>query len=73
MFYRNWMKLIITVALYTSMRLGEILALKWSNVSLEEGAIMVRWAVTETKAHGLQLKRPKIKGFSVPLTPLHHI
>jgi integrase len=49
------------VALFTGMRLGEILALRWLNVDLDTKLIRVRAALEETKAHGLRFKAPKSK------------
>jgi hypothetical protein len=49
------------VALFTGMRLGEILALRWSNVDLDTKLVRVREALEETKAHGLRFKPPKTK------------
>jgi integrase len=49
------------VALFTGMRLGEILALRWRNVDLSGKMIAVREALEETKAHGVQFKMPKTR------------
>jgi integrase len=49
------------VALFTGMRLGEVLALRWSHVDLDAKVIKVREALEQTKAHGLRFKRPKTK------------
>jgi integrase len=48
-------------AIFTGMRLGEILALRWANTDLENGLIRVREALEETKAHGIRFKAPKTK------------
>jgi integrase len=49
----------VIVALFTGMRLGEILALKEERVKLDMGKIEVRESLEETKAHGLRFKSPK--------------
>ena len=49
------------VALFTGMRLGEILALRWGNVDLEGKVVKVRESLEQTKAHGLRFKAPKSK------------
>jgi integrase len=47
------------VALFTGMRLGEILAMRWRHVDLDRKVIFLREALEETKAHGIRLKAPK--------------
>ena len=49
------------IALFTGMRLGEILALRWGVVDLERSVIQVREALERTKAHGIRFKPPKSK------------
>ena len=49
------------LALFTGMRLGEILALRWLHVDLNGKTIKVREALEETKAHGIRFKQPKSK------------
>ena len=49
------------VALFSGMRLGEILALRWGRVDLDRNIIQVREAVEYTRAHGLRFKSPKSK------------
>lgn len=49
------------IALFTGMRIGEVLALRWGRVDLDRKVIGVREAIEETKAHGIRLKSPKTK------------
>jgi integrase len=49
------------VALFTGMRLGEVLALRWSRVDLDARVIQVREALEQTKAHGIRFKPAKTK------------
>jgi integrase len=47
------------VALFTGMRLSEVLALRWSRVDLATKVIQVREALEQTKAFGIRAKLPK--------------
>lgn len=49
------------IALFTGMRIGEVLALRWGRVDLDRKIIEVREAIEETKAHGIRVKTPKTK------------
>jgi integrase len=48
-------------ALFTGLRLSEILALRWNRVDVDAKVIQVREALEQTKAHGIRFKRPKSK------------
>lgn len=48
-------------ALFTGIRRGEMLALRWNRVDLDSAAIHVREAIEETKRQGLRFKVPKTK------------
>jgi integrase len=52
---------IVTLALATGMRRGELLALQWGDIDLDGGTLRVERAVEETKTHGLRIKPPKTK------------
>ncbi|MCB1489835.1 MAG: site-specific integrase [Bauldia sp.] len=47
------------IALFTGMRLGEVLALRWNRVDLEGKVIQVREAIEHTRTHGIRFKAPK--------------
>jgi integrase len=49
------------IALFSGMRLGEVLALNWSRIDLNRKTIAVRSALEQTKKHGIRLKTPKSK------------
>jgi len=55
------LQMLATVSLFTGMRLGEVLALRWSRVDLDKKIIQVREALEETKKHGIRFKVPKSK------------
>jgi integrase len=56
-------------ALFTGMRLGEVLALRWRNADIDNARmIYVREALEETKAHGIRFKPPKTKAGRRDLT-----
>lgn len=48
------------VALFTGVRRGELLALRWGNVDLDGKVMRIREAIEETRA-GLRFKKPKSK------------
>ncbi|EKS28230.1 site-specific integrase [Afipia felis] len=49
------------IALFTGMRIGEALALRWGRIDLDRKVIEVREAIEETRAHGIRIKAPKTK------------
>jgi integrase len=49
------------IALFTGMRLGEVLALRWNRIDLDQKVAQVREALEQTKAHGVRSKAPKSK------------
>jgi integrase len=51
----------IVTALFTGIRRGELLALRWRDVDIEAKAIQIREAIEQTKAHGIRFKAPKTK------------
>jgi integrase len=50
-----------TVALGTGMRRGEMLALRWQDVELDNALLRVERSLEQTKTHGLVFKAPKTK------------
>lgn len=51
----------IITALFTGLRRGEVLGLRWLHVDLKAKLIRVRDAIEETKAHGVRVKATKTK------------
>jgi integrase len=49
------------LALVTGMRLGEVLALRFSHVDLDKKVIRVREALEDTRTHGVRIKAPKTR------------
>ncbi|MET4721804.1 integrase [Bradyrhizobium japonicum] len=56
------------VGLFTGMRIGEVLALRWGRVDLDAKVIKVVEALEETKAHRIRFKAPKSKAGRRDLT-----
>jgi integrase len=57
---RGWrLGTVAMVSLFTGMRLGEVLALRWHRVDLDGKVIKVREALEQTKARGICSKPPK--------------
>jgi integrase len=55
------LQVIARLALFTGMRRGEILALRWANADLDAKVARVREALEITKEHGVRFKAPKSK------------
>lgn len=55
------LQMLATVSLFTGMRLGEVLALRWSRVDIDKKIIQVHEALEEIKKHGIRFKLPKSK------------
>ncbi len=54
-------RLLIVLLLFTGMRRGELLALKWQDIDLENGLIHVRHAINFANGNSPSLKDPKSK------------
>ena len=49
------------IALFAGLRLGEVMALRWSRIDLDKKTLQVREAREQTKQHGTRFKLPKSK------------
>jgi integrase len=49
------------IALFSGLRLGEVLALRWNNVDLDRKVLRVHEALEQTKRFGIRFKPPKSK------------
>jgi|GEM_PF-563045 integrase len=49
------------IALFAGLRLGEVMALRWSRIDLDKKTLQVREALEQTKQHGTRFKLPKSK------------
>jgi integrase len=54
-------QMIITLAISTGMRRGEIIALEWDHVDLEKGKLYIQQSLTHSKEKGYIFKEPKTK------------
>jgi integrase len=52
---------VAVVSLFTGMRLGEVLALRWNRIDLDGKVLKVREAIEQTKAHGIRFKASKTR------------
>lgn len=55
----KWLYNVITVCLFSGLRRGELMALKWDQVDLEQGTIHINLALKRTKDQGLIFDIPK--------------
>ena len=51
----------VVLAVFTGLRRGELLALRWRHIDLDRKLLEVREALEQTTAHGVQVKAPKSK------------
>jgi integrase len=51
----------VVLAVFTGLRRGELLALRWRHMHLDRKILEVREALEQTTAHGIQVKPPKSK------------
>jgi len=51
----------VVLAVFTGLRRGELLALRWRHIDLDRKTLEVREALEQTTAHGIQVKAPKSK------------
>src|SRR5205823_4213073 len=58
---RDRFEALYVLAITTGMRQGELLALRWKDVGLEEGSLSVRATLQRTK-DGMQISEPKTAG-----------
>ena len=65
---------IVSLALATGMRRGELLAVRWQDVDLNAGTVKVERSLEQTKKHGYRFKSPKTRHgrrtISVPQTTI---
>ncbi|MEH2589877.1 tyrosine-type recombinase/integrase [Bradyrhizobium sp. AZCC 1721] len=52
---------VVALAAATGARRGELLALRWCDLSVESKTLRIEWALEQTKKHGIRRKRPKTK------------
>jgi integrase len=50
------------LAIYTGMRMGEILGLRWKDCNLDSGMLSIQQTLVRTKEEGLIFQEPKTKG-----------
>ncbi len=57
----DWLFLIVYIAVFTGMREGEIAALKWKHIDLNNNMIKVRKSAYRKEKEGIKFKKPKTK------------
>jgi len=57
--HEHKLEALITVAIMTGMRRGELLGLHWQDIDLERGSIQVRRSVNRISTYGLVVSEPK--------------
>ena len=60
--YQHKLQALITVAITTGMRRGELLGLHWQDIDLEKGSLQIRRSVNRIGKHGIVVSEPKTKG-----------
>jgi integrase len=66
--------LLASLALATGMRRNEMLALRWQDVDLDAGRLVVEQSLEQTSAHGIRIKAPKTrKGRRTISLPAHTV
>jgi len=63
----DWVYDLIYIAIFTGMRRGEILALRWKDVNFKEKILHVRQSVTKPTGKGLIFRKPKTKSSIRPI------
>lgn len=66
----SWYYPIYLTAVYTGMRRGEVLGLRWQDIDFDNLMIYVRQSLQEVKKEGLTFKEPK-SGKSRSITITH--
>lgn len=63
----NWVYDLIYIAVFTGMRRGEILALRWKDIDFKEKVIQVKQSVTKPTGKDLIFRQPKNKSSIRPI------
>jgi integrase len=63
------METLFILALRTGMRQGELLALKWADVNLDRGSLLVRASLRALRGRGYAFNPPKTKAGRRTITP----